>query len=66
MSTGYKPEVGDVWVGEDQAGNPITRPVTEVLPGLQPEDDWRISLDGDGPTQVSWWWGLGWDPLDSE
>ena len=61
------PQVGDIWIGEDSRGNPITAKVTAVLPSLDEWSDcWLISLDNKLPAHISWWWGQGWQEKEKD
>lgn len=63
-----QPKVGDVWQGEDDQGNPIFRTVTAVFPPVSDDTrslDWQISLGGDGPVHLGWWYGQGWSEVES-
>lgn len=67
---GREPRIGDIWVGEDDAGEPIFRSVTAVEPPVtDPTDsrfpcDWQVSLDGNGPAHRGWWHGQGWEEVE--
>ena len=66
------PQVGDVWIGEDDDGRPIFRIVTIVEPPItDPSDprypcDWKVALDGGSLAHLGWWHGQGWSKLESD